>query len=132
MKQIGFSDIEIQEKQARIRTVAAELDRRLKAVALTIDRQRLATLNDKSYSYISEILNTNNEDGQKPFQVKYIPSLLVEKPEEFKTLIVDFFCELTDHFPPEKKTPLTPEEELRAYKKIIKEHGLEPIFKKDR
>lgn len=130
MEQMDFNDVEIQEKQARIRFLAAEVDRRLKAVALTVDRHRLATLNDKSYSYISEILNTNNEDGQKPFQIKFIPSLLIERPEEFKSQVIDFLCELTGYLPPKKKSLLTPEEELCLYRKIISEHGLEPIFKK--
>lgn len=129
MEQMDFRDIELQEKQARAQAMAAELDRRLKAVALTMDRQTFATLNDKSYSYISEILNTNSEAGQKPFQIKFMPSLFIEKPEVFKEIVIDWLCDLIDHNHPEKKKRLTPEEELALYKKLIRDKGLDPLFK---
>ena len=126
--QMTFKDIEIQQKQAKIRELAAELDRRLKAVAVGIERKHLATLNDKAYSYISEILNSNNEAQQKPFQLSLVPSLILENPEAFKTEIIDFFCELCGHESPEKKRILTPVDELAALRRKIKEHGLEKVF----
>ncbi len=129
MEQMNIRDIEIQEKQGRIKAMAAELDRRLKAVALAIDRQVFAVLNDRSYSYISEILNTNNENGQKPFQTKFIPSLILENPEKFKIEIIDFLCDLAGYESPEKKRKMTSDEELRMLKRKIYEHGLEPVFR---
>ena len=129
MEQMTIRDIEIQEKQGRIKALAAELDRRLKAVAFSIDRHEFATLNDKSYSYIAEILNTNNEDGQKPFQVKFIPCLITENPEKFKEEVIDFLCELAGYISPEKKRNLTPADELNLIKQKIKAHGLEALFK---
>ena len=127
--QMSFKDIEIQEKQAKVKAMAAELDKRLKAVAYSIERHLFATLNDKSYSYINEILNTNNEESQKPFQVKFIPSLIIEQPNKFKEEVIDFLCEMAGYESPEKKRDLTPEEELTLLKNKIKEHGLEPLFK---
>ncbi|OGW08938.1 MAG: hypothetical protein A2W75_06830 [Nitrospinae bacterium RIFCSPLOWO2_12_39_15] len=122
------TDIEIQQKQAKIKELASELEKRLKSVAHAINRDEFANLNGKSYSYISEILNSNNEDGQKPFQIKFIPSLIVEKPEIFKAEIIDFLCELCGYESPEKKKTLTTEQELALLKRKIKEHGLEKIF----
>jgi hypothetical protein len=127
--QLTLKDVEVQEKQGRARALAAELDRRLKAVALGLDRHDFAAINDKSYSYMCEILNTNNEDGQKPFQAKFIPSLIIESPEAFKEQVIDFLCELTGHKPPEKKSPLSAEEELELIKRKIKSHGLEALFR---
>lgn len=127
--QMTFDDVEVSRKQAEAKSLASELDRRLKAVALSIDRHKLAAINDKSYSYISEILNTNNEEGQKPFQTKFIPSLIIENPDKFKSEVIDYLCELAGYASPEKKREMTPEEELALLKKKIKEHGLEPIFK---
>ena len=124
--QMAFEDIEIQQKQAKVRELASELDRRLKEVAHGIERKHLATLNDKSYSYISEILNTNGD--QKPFQVSLIPSLIIENPDAFKRVIIDFLCELIGHKAPEKKKELCPEEELAIIKQKIEEHGLAKIF----
>lgn len=129
MDQLSLRDVEIQEKHGRARALAAELDRRFKAVALGIDRDEFAAINDRSYSYMSEILNTNNEDGQKPFQAKFIPSLIIESPDAFKEQVIDFLCELAGYKPPEKKSPLSAEEELALYKRKIRERGLEVLFK---
>lgn len=125
--QLTFKDVEIGEKQARVRALAAELDRRLKTVALSLDRQNFAAINDKSYSYISEILNTNCEDS-KPFQVKFIPAEIIEAPDVFKREVIDFLCELCGYSSPEKKKDLTPEQELAEIKQRIKAHGLETLF----
>jgi len=128
LDQLTFKDVEIGEKQARIKILSAELERRLKAVALSIDRQIFSAVNDKSYSYMSEILNTNNEDAAKPYQVKFIPSLTIENPKRFKEEVIDFLCELCGYSSPEKKKDLTPEEELTLIKKKIQDHGLQKIF----
>lgn len=126
--QLTFKDVEISEKQARVKALAAELDRRLKAVALSLDRQNFAAINDRSYSYISEILNTNCEDSAKPFQVKFIPAEIIEAPEAFKRDVLDFLCDLCGYEHPEKKRDMTPEEELRQLKDQIKQHKLEKVF----
>ncbi|HDZ62535.1 MAG TPA: hypothetical protein ENH40_05260 [Nitrospirae bacterium] len=128
MKQMSLKDIDIPEKRARAEELAAELDRRLKAVALQSDRNTIAAINDKSYSYFSDILNTNNERAQRPFQVKFIPSLLIENPEKFKEEVIDFLCEICGYEPPEKKRKLEAEEKLNLIERRIENHGLEKIF----
>lgn len=132
MEQITFEDIELQAKQARLKAAGHELDRRCKAVALSLNRSELAAVNDLSYSYISEMLNTNNEQKQKPWQMSLIPSLAVENPERFAEEVLFFLCDLCGREYPEKKRDLTVEEELTAYKRIIKDRGLEPLFNLNR
>jgi hypothetical protein len=123
-----FDDILIEQRQLRTKLLAGELDKRLKGVALGIDRHRLALINDKSYSYISEILNTNSEETQKPFQVKLIPSLIIEAPDRLMTEVVGWICDLAGYAAPEKKRVMSTEEELMIIKKKIALHGLQAIF----
>lgn len=129
MKQLTLSDIEIQEKQARIKVIAAELDKLYKGVALSMDRPHFATLIDKSYTYVNDILNTNNEEGQKPFQAYMIAALIVETPKLFTEMVLSYINNLCNLKAPEKRSELTPEEELKFIKNKIKAHGLEPLFK---
>lgn len=126
-RQLGFRDLEIQEQMIRCCTLAADLDRRLKDVAYSIDRKDLAMVNDISYSYLSEMLNTNGD--QKPFKTPMIPSLLLLAPDLFAQEVLGPLCDLAGYEMPEKKRLLTPEEELKKLKRRIREHGLEPLFK---
>ena len=128
MDQLTFKDVEIGEKQARAKILAIEIERKLKSVALTLDRQTFSAINDKSYSYMSEILNTNNEDGSKPFQVKFIPSIIIESPDTFMKEVGFFICDLCGYEKPDKKKNMTPEEELAAIKRKIHDHGIEKLF----
>jgi len=123
-----FEEVIIQQKQVRIKVLACELEKRLKAVALSIPREAFALVNDKSYSYVSEILNTNSEEGQKPYQVKLIPSLTTENPDKFTEEVINWLCDLCGREHPEKRKEMTPEEELRLLKRKIREHKLESIF----
>ncbi|MDF1536085.1 MAG: hypothetical protein P1S46_06215 [bacterium] len=123
---MAFRDLEIQERATRNKVLAAELDRRFKGVAHSIDRQDLASILDVSYSYLSEILNTNGE--QKRFKTHHIPALVLENPDLFMSEVVGFLCEAAGYNPPEKKRTLTPEEELARLMKKIRERGLEPLF----
>ena len=123
-----LDEILIQQKQAKIAVLVSELERRLKAVALGISRETFAALNDRSYSYVSQILNTNSEDAQRPFQVSLIPSLVEECPDRFVEEVINWFCDLCGFEHPARKKSLTPEEELEIYKRKIKEHRLEPLF----
>ncbi len=123
--QMAFRDLEIQELMTRAKTLAGELDRRLKEVAYGIDRKDLAAVNDLSYSYISEILNTNGD--QKQIRTSMIPSLALLAPDRFVEAL-GFLCEIAGYNPPKKKNPLTSEQELTRVKRRIRERGLEPLF----
>jgi len=127
--QLTFKDIEMAEKQAQVKLLAADIQRRLKATGLGIDRHTFAAINDKSYSYISEILNSNNEDGSKPFPANFIPTEIIEVPDLFMKEVWNPIAELCGHQPsPGKKRGLTAEEELSEIKEKIVTHGLEKIF----
>lgn len=126
--QMTLADIELQEKQARIKAVAAELDRLYKGCAATIGRKHFAALCDKSYTYINEILNSNNEQEAKPFQAGMIAALLVEAPDAFFTSVVGYMCDLADREYPRKKRPMTAEDEVKFLWRTIKAHGLEKLF----
>jgi len=129
MQQMTFRDVEIGEKQARVKVLATYIQRRLKAAALSIDRHTFAAINDKSYSYISDIVNTNNEDGSKPFPVNFIPAEIIEAPDVFMKEVWNPIAELCGHQPsPGKKSPLSAEEELKELKAKIRAHGLEKVF----
>ena len=123
-----LEEVVIQQKQVRIRVLAGELERRLKTVAHSIPRETFALVNDKSYSYVSEILNTNSEETQKPYQVKLIPSLITENPERFAEEVINWLCDLCGREHPQKKRELTPVEELALLKQKIKDHKLERLF----
>ena len=127
--QIAFDDIILSEKLARSQALAQELDRRCKSVAYSIGRAKTATILDITISYANELLNSNNETGQKHWQQKFNPALALESPDIFKREVIDFLCDICGYEHPEKKRTMTPEEELKAVKKIIKAHGLEPLFK---
>jgi hypothetical protein len=122
-------DIFIQSAIAKNKAIAAELDKRCKEVAGSVDSQKLATLNDVTYQYIREMLNTNGE--QRPWQLKMLPSLIQAAPEKFVDVILFWFCDLCGYNPPEKKKELTTEEELKLLKSKIKEMQLDehPKFK---
>jgi len=124
--QMAFRDMEIKEKATRTKALAAELDRRFKGVAHSLDRQDLASILDVSYSYLSEILNTNGE--QKPFKCHHIPALILENPDLFINEVIGFLCEIAGYYPPLKRKALTPEEELEKITKRIHQHGLESLF----
>lgn len=125
-QQLSLSDVELQEKQARIRALAAELDALYKGVAAGIGRRQFAALTDKSYTYINEILNTNG-DG-KPFQPEMIAALLVEAPDEFFMTVVNFMCESAAREYPRKKRLMTAEEENRLLWNKIRMHQMERLF----
>ena len=124
--QMVFRDLELQERATRNKVLAAELDRRFKSVGHSVDRQDLAAILDVSYSYLSEILNTNGE--QKRFKSHHIPALVLENPDLFMVEVVGFLCEVAGYKPPEKKRTLPAEEERDNLLKKIRQHGLERIF----
>lgn len=129
MEQMTLSDVEIQEKAARAHALGQELERRIKAVAHGIERKRLAALIDRSYSYVNEMLNTNSEQSQKPWQIVFSGALLVEAPDLFVEMVMTFVAEVCGYEVPRKKRPLTPEEELRELWEKIRAHRLEGLFK---
>lgn len=123
-----FEEIEIAEKVAKAKALGCERERRLKGVALSIDRKTLATILDVSYSYLSDVLNTNNEAGQKPIPHKWHGAIMLLAPEKYMQEVATFDEDVCGYDHPDKKRDLTPEEELKAIKEKIKKHGLESIF----
>lgn len=124
--QSSFADMEVEQLQKKVEFIAGELDRRLKEIAYCVGRKELSACTGLSYSYISEILNTSG--AQKPFQLSMVPALIIRKPDKFKELLIDFFCDLTDHEHPDKKAKKPPEQELRELKKALKDKGMDVMF----
>lgn len=127
--QITLNDVEMSQKQAKVRALAQELDRRLKYVANSIERKHFAAICDKTYGYMGNVLNTNNPEAAKPFQVDFIPAEIIESPDLFMKEIWNPVAEWCSYKPSAgKQSKLTPEQELEAIKNKIHEHGLEKIF----
>jgi len=78
----------------------------------------------KEEKQIRDALNGNN----KYFSVTWLPIFLQRAPMAAGKLI-RLFCDLASLEHPEPKTELTPEKEVELYKRKIREHGLQPIFK---
>lgn len=123
-----LDDAVLAQKQANIHHIAQELDRRCKSVALAIGRGETAILLDRSITYINEMCNCNNEQGQKPWQLKYVPALIVGNRDLFIREVLNYLLELCACQPAENKKIMTPDQELADLKRKIKEHGLERIF----
>jgi len=126
MTQLTLKEIEIAEMQARVKSVSCAFERLCKEISRGLNRHDLADSVDRSYSYISDILNTN-QDG-KPFTMYLLIATCLINPDMFRDNILKFLNELAGCYPPKKIRPLTADEELRLIKRKIKEHGLEPIF----
>lgn len=124
-----LDDALLAQKQAQIQAIAQELDRRCKSVALSIGRADIAVLLDRSITYINEMVNCNNEQSQKPWRLNYVPALIIGNRELFISEVLNYLNELSACEPAKNKTTMTPEQELAEYKKIIKQHGLDPLFK---
>ncbi len=127
--QMGFPEIVIQAGAARTKALAAELDHDAKEAARGCDRQLLASYLDLSYSYLSEVLNTNGEG--KPFKLGMLAGLAELDP---KALVEKFITPLLDHCgyePPVPRAMLTTEQELQRIKERIRAHKLESVLLTD-
>ena len=126
MDQMTLEDVEIQERASRVSTLWADLDKRCKEVAYTIPRHRLAAILGLSYQYISEFLNTNGD--QKPFKMNMLVAIAIEQPDKF-IQVLELLCDLAGYDPPLKKRTLTADEELERVARVIRQHGLELVFR---
>lgn len=126
MVQTTIREVEISQLQAQVKIMTEEFERICKEAGRSVNRNDLAASVDKSYSYISDILNTN-QDG-KPFTLYLLIATCLLNKNIFRDAILGFLNEIGECYPPKKIRPLTAEEELREIKQKIKEHGLEPIF----
>ncbi len=126
MIQLTLKEVEIAELQTRVKTVTEAFERTCREIARATNRHDLSAAVDKSYSYVSDILNTN-QDG-KPFTLYLLIATCLLNKDLFRDSILKFLNELADCYPPKKIRPMTAEDELRLLKRKIKEHGLEPIF----
>lgn len=78
----------------------------------------------KEEKQIRDALNANN----KYYSITWLPVFLQKAPLAGRKLI-NLFCDIASLEHPEPKRELTVEEELALYKRRIKEHNLELIFK---
>lgn len=123
-----LDDAMLAQKQANIQSMAQELDRRCKSVALAIGRADTAVLLDRSITYINEMVNCNNEQSQKPWRLNYVPALIIGNRELFISEVLNYLNEISGCEPAQNKKIMTAEEELATLKKAIREHGLEKVF----
>lgn len=126
MIQMTLKEVEIAERQAKIKALTDEFERNCKEAARAINRYDLAAAVDKAYSYVSDILNMNPEG--KPFNLYMLIATCLLNKDLFREGPLKFLNELADCYPPKKIRPMTAEDELRLIKNKIKEHGLGPIF----
>lgn len=118
-------------KQQRVTDIDLELQRRIKATALSVDRNTFADATGKAYSTVAEILNTRADVRLAPTQ--FIAANIVEAPELFIAEVINYLLELVECEPAKKKPApkkqtKTPEEQLAEIKKQIHSHGLEKLF----
>jgi hypothetical protein len=123
-----LDDAMLAQKHAHIQAIAQELDRRCKSVALAMGRSETAVLIDRSVTYVNEMVNCNNEQAQKPWQLKYLPALILGNRELFISEVLNYLNELAACEPAQAKRTLTTEEELAEIRQTIKKHGLEALF----
>jgi hypothetical protein len=128
MEQGTFEDIELQEKITRARVTGCERERRLKGVALTIDRKTLSAYLDVSYSYVSEVLNTNNEAGQKPMPTKWHGAIMLLAPERYMSEVAAFDEDVCGYEHPPKKRQLTVKELFEKVVERIDQCHIEKLF----
>jgi formate-dependent nitrite reductase cytochrome c552 subunit len=120
---------EMQQLAARAKELGEEREERVKAAARQIDRKTFAAACDISYSYASDILNTNGKVTAKPWQEWMTGVLILLNPEGYMAEVAAFDAEHCGYDKPLKKRKLTPEEENKVVKERIKLHGLGPLFK---
>ena len=76
---------------------------------------------DKSYSYISDILNTNQEG--KPYALYLLIAVSTINPDLFRENILKFLSDISNSEPPRKKREMTNEEENPA----DQQKGYDPV-----
>lgn len=128
-KQGTFDDIMVEERALRYKRLSFDYEQKCKEVAGTIKRDRLAALCNVTYSYMSDVLNSNDPEHQKQWQHKWDIVLAQERPDEYRTIVLSFLAELSNSEKPEKKRKMTPEEQLLLLKRVIYDKGLDSIFK---
>ena len=126
MEQLGFRDMELARQAATAKAAGDDLEMRLKIVGRAIDRKDFCQVADLSPSYASEILN-GSPDGKR-FHVGLIPVLAALIPDLFIQEVIAPLCELAGYSQPIKKRALTAEEELDRVLRIVRDHGLQPVF----
>lgn len=123
MEQGEIRDVLVAQEQARVEALQAELDRRCKSVAGSIDSEDLATLNNVTYQAVRKMLNTNGD--QSCFGLKYVPSIAIRAPERFAEEVLFFLCDLCGREHPDKKRDLTPVERLEQLADVLKKMDLD-------
>jgi hypothetical protein len=113
-----LEEVRVAQEQAKIKALVDELDRRCKEVAQGIKREELATANDVTFQAISKMLNTNGE--QSCFTLKYVPSIALKNPDKFAETVLFFLCDMCGREHPDKKRPLTAEEENKLLKEKLR------------
>ncbi len=120
-----FEEIEMMEKVARAKALGCERERLLKGVAASIDRKLLAAYLNVSYSYLSEIINGNNEAGQKPIPHKFVGAIMMLAPDRYMAEVASFDEDVCGYEHPPKKRDLTPNERLENISQVLKKMGMD-------
>lgn len=120
-----FEEVEIAQKVVKARALGCEREKRLKGVAAAIDRKMLAATLELSYTYVSDVLNSNNEAGQKPIPHKWHGAIQMLAPDLYMKEVASFDEDVCGYQHPEKKRPLTPEEENRMFRQGLKDMKLD-------
>lgn len=127
--QLNFDDAEKAKLQAEIKSIYEEFDIICKSASREIDRTLFSAIVNKSYSTVSDILNSNEKGGSYP--VIYLIATAILIPDRFRETILEFLAYISNSQPPEKKKALMPEEELKILKQRIRDHKLESILLKE-
>jgi len=124
----SFEEVEKDRRIKEVKKHSRHLERLCREIASAVKREDMARDLDISYSYFSEILNSNGD--QKSFKLWMIPALTASP--KFHDLI-NFLCDIAkpvrEH--PRIKPVKTAEEELTELKQAIVNRGLESVFEKD-
>lgn len=138
-EQLTFKNLQRSQLMSQVKAVASEFDSLCRMTTREIDRADFAAIVDKSYSTVSDVLNSNldylnGDDGGKRLQypLLYLITLAIVKPDRFRETVLKFLADITCTETPRKKRERTHEEENHLIWRIIKSHQLEPLFEEIR
>jgi hypothetical protein len=111
---------------------AAETDKQTGDNLLSVIEQGVHRIGLKEFAFIiqkepSQLRDAFNQNG-KYFSVTWLATFFRSDPQG-ATEFINYCCQLAGKEIPEDAREMSPEEELDFYKRKIREHGLEPIFR---
>jgi hypothetical protein len=111
---------------------AVETDKQTGDDLLAIVEQGVHRIGLKEFGFLiqkeaSQLRDAFNHNG-KYFSVTWLVTFIRNDPQG-ATEFINYCCELAGKNIPEDRREMTVEEELEFYKRRIREHGLQPLFK---